>query len=99
MDDLKLYASNDDQLTRMINIVKIFSDDIKMKFGIDKCNKLTIVRGKIRPSEDITLNTGEQLKSLEPNQQYRYLGFNERQTTDKQAKSSLKKEYFSHGLR
>ena len=59
MDDLKLYASNDDQLTRMINIVKIFSDDIKMKFGIDKCNKLTIVRGKIRPSEDITLNTGE----------------------------------------
>ena len=53
------------------------------------------MRGKIKPSENIILNTGEQLKSLEPNQQYRYLGFNEQQITDKEAKSSLKKEYFS----
>lgn len=37
MDDLKLYASNDQQLKSQINIVKTFSDDIRMSFGIDKC--------------------------------------------------------------
>jgi len=84
MDDLKLYASNDKQLQQMLSIVKTFSDDIRMQFGIDKCNKVTIIKGKVRPSENITLNNGEILK-----------GFNERQTTDKEAKSSLKSEYFS----
>ena len=33
MDDLKLFASNDNQLAAMIKIVKGFSDDIKMIFG------------------------------------------------------------------
>ena len=33
MDDLKLYASNDDQQQGEIQIVKQFSDDIKMNFG------------------------------------------------------------------
>ena len=37
MDDLKLYVSNDQQLKSQINIVKTFSDDIRMSFGIDKC--------------------------------------------------------------
>ena len=95
MDDLKLYASNDQQLNQMIAIVKTFSDDIRMQFGIEKCNKITIVKGKIKPSGNIILNNGELLKSLEPHQHYKYLGFNERQTTDKEAKSSLKHEYFS----
>ena len=35
------------------------------------------------------------LRSIEPHQEYKYLGFNERQTTDKEAKSSKKREYFS----
>jgi len=95
MDDLKIYASNDKQLETMVNIVKSFSDDIKMSFGIEKCNKLSIVRGKIAEKENLTLNTGEQLKTLEHGQQYRYLGFKESQTTDKTAKASLKKEYFT----
>ena len=95
MDDLKLYASNDQQLRQMISIVKTFSDDICMQFGIDKCNKLTVIKGKVKPSEDITLNNGEILKSLESNQQYKYLGFNEKLTTDKETKAALKREYFS----
>jgi len=95
MDDLKIYASNDKQLESMLNIVKTFSDDIKMTFGFDKCYKLTIIRGKIIGPQNIILNTGEELKSLEHDQQYRYLGVNERQTTDKTMKTSLKKEYFA----
>ena len=36
MDDLKLFAANDNQLASMIRIVNKFSDDIGMSFDIDK---------------------------------------------------------------
>ena len=89
MDDLKLFASNDNQLQSLINIDKTFSDDIKKSFGMNKCNKITIIRGKVSNLQnDITLNCGENLKSLENGQQYRYLGFNERESTDKTMKKS-----------
>ena len=94
MDDLKLYASNDQQLKSQINIVKTFSNDIRMSFGIDKCNKVTIKRGNVTNSENITLNNGEILKTLDQNKQYRYLGFNEHHVTDKTSKAALKNEYF-----
>jgi len=64
-NDNKIYASNDKQLETMVNIVKSFSDNIKMSFGIEKCNKLTIVRGEIVEKENLTLDTGEQLNTLE----------------------------------
>ena len=34
MDDLKLCARNDQQLQGLLNIVKHFSDDIRMEFGL-----------------------------------------------------------------
>ena len=65
-----------------------------MSVGIDKCEKLTIQRGKIVQMENIQLDNGEELKSLELNQQYKYFGFEKRLTTDKTTKSVLKNEYF-----
>ena len=47
MEELKLYAANEIHLNAMVNIVKKFSDDIRMAFGFDKCNTLTVKRGKI----------------------------------------------------
>ena len=47
MDDLKLFASNDAGLQRLIDLVKMFSTDIRMSFGIEKCAKLTIKRGNL----------------------------------------------------
>ena len=65
MDDLKIYASNDNQLESLLNTVKNFSDDIRMKFGLDKCNKLSIIRGKLSPgSGDVILNENEKIDEL-----------------------------------
>ena len=94
MGNLKLFAANDNQLASMIRIVNKFSDDIGMSFGIDKCKKVTIQRGKIDHMENIQLDNGEELKSLEINQQYKYLGFGENLIIDKTTKSALKNEYF-----
>ena len=94
MDNLKLFAANGNQLISMIKIVNKFGDNVGMSFGIDNCKKLTIKRGKIVQMKNIQLDNGEELKSLELNQQCKYFGFGESLTTDKTTKSSLKNEYF-----
>ena len=37
MDDLKFYAKNEKGLETLGQTIQIFSDDIGMQFGIDKC--------------------------------------------------------------
>ena len=69
MDNLELFAANDNHLVSMINIANKFSDDIRIGFRIDKCKKLTIQRGKILQMKDIQLDNGAELKPLELNQQ------------------------------
>ena len=44
MDDLKLFAKNEDQIDRLVNTVRIFSEDIKMEFGLPKCGVLMMKR-------------------------------------------------------
>ena len=44
--------------------------------------------------ENIQLDNGEELKSLELNWQHKYLGFGENLTIDKTTKSALKNEFF-----
>ena len=46
MDDLKLYAASKDQLDSLVQVVRIFSQDIKMSFGLDKCAVLEMRRGR-----------------------------------------------------
>ena len=94
MDDLKLYASNDNQLETLINITKIFSDDICMSFGLDKCNKITIKKGKLTNTGDIEINE-ESIKELNNSESYVYLGITERDKIfKKDMKIELKNEYF-----
>ena len=95
MDDLKLYAPNDKLLKNLIDIVKLFSDDIRMNFGIDKCNKLTIIRGKVKQSDSTQLNNGDEIKSLNNQQYYKYLGFKEQDKMSPNTKAALKAEYFT----
>ena len=47
MDDLKLYSKDEKQIDTLVNIVGIFSDGIKMEFGISKYAIFFIKRGKI----------------------------------------------------
>ena len=57
MDDLKLFAKNDQQLEGLLNIVKQFSHDIGMELGLDKCSKATFFRGKLLKAKNIILDT------------------------------------------
>jgi len=77
MDDLKLFAKNDGDLQRLIDVVKTFSDAIGMSFGISKCAKLTIKRGKVVQTGPMSLGNCQEIPELDPTGFYRYLGFPE----------------------
>ena len=65
MDDLKAYAMNDEQLKKLLDIIKIFSDDIKMEFGLGKCAKATFIKGKLTKTSNIVLNQDTAIKELD----------------------------------
>ena len=77
MDDLKLYAKNDCELEGLLKIVKGFSDDIGMEFGLEKCAKATFKKGKLVSSEHIGLDDDTIVKDLEHEKTYKYLGIDE----------------------
>ena len=64
MDDLKLYAKSEEQRNTLVRTVYVFSTDISMEFGINKCGILTMKRGKIVKSEGIKLRDGEVMKQV-----------------------------------
>ena len=80
----------------MIRIVNKFNDNIGMSFGVDKCKKLTIQRGKIVHMENIQLDNGEELRTkiTEIKRTIQILRIWRNLIIDKTTKSALKNEYF-----
>ena len=64
MDDLKLYGNKDKDINSLINTVKAFTDDIKMKFGYAKCGRIIINRGKVKRTDGIEIDTLRRFKTL-----------------------------------
>lgn len=93
VDDLKLLAKNDKELEKQLEIVKSFSDDIKMEFGLEKCAKTTFIKGKLSKSKNVSLPDVE-IRSLEHHETYKYLGVEENEGQQhKLMKTNLTKEY------
>ena len=78
MDDLKLYRKTNKGLGSLIQTVRIFSSDICMfrteKFGIEKCNILTLKRDIKDENSDIMLPNDLKISSLKEAENYKYLG-------------------------
>ena len=74
MDDLKLYSRSEKRLDSLVQTVRVFSEDIGMEFGIEKCAMLVMEKGKIVKSVGIELPDGKVIKSLQEGESYKYLG-------------------------
>lgn len=61
MDDLKLYAKNEDEMDALVQTVHICRADIGMEFGIIKCAVLTMISGQLVKSCGIELPSGERV--------------------------------------
>ena len=47
-NDLKLYGRNQQEIQSLVRTVQLFSDDISMEFGFEKCASLSFIRGKVQ---------------------------------------------------
>ena len=73
MGDLKLYGKSTAELELLLNIVRIFSNDISIEFDLDKCATLTITKGKVTETEGMNLPKNN-IKGLNLDETYKYLG-------------------------
>ena len=75
-------------------MARIFSEDIGMQFGIEKCAILVIKKRKIVKSDGIELPNDKVIKSLEEGESYKYFGVLEAdQVMVNEMKVEVQKEY------
>lgn len=93
MDDLKIFASTKQHLDQQIKIVSMFSDDINMKFGLEKCKTISINRGKMTKTQDPQIRN---IKEMEEEDVYKYLGMVQNNRINKTiVKNTLTSEFKS----
>ena len=77
VDDLKTFAKNKNEATLHLDLITRFTNDINMKFGLDKCAYIYIERGKRKSlGTKLTINNIE-ISELESEDTYKYLGQDE----------------------
>ena len=77
MDDLKLYSKNDQEQVGELKIVKQFSDDIGMEFGLEKCAQASFKKGKLALTGNIIIDEYTAIEELNQEGIYKYLGVDE----------------------
>ena len=70
-----MYSRHEKGLNSLGQTVRVFSQDIGMEFGIEKCAILVMEKGKIVKSVGIELSDGKVIKSLQEGESYKYFGF------------------------
>ena len=83
MDDIKLLAKNEKELETLIHAVRIYSQDIGMEFGIEKCAMLVMKSGKWHMTDGMELPNHDKIRTLGENETYKYLGILEADTKNK----------------
>ena len=94
MDDLKWYNGSEKRLDSLVQTVCVFSEDIGMEFGTEKCAMLVMEKGKIVKSVGIELPNGKVIKSLQEGESYKYLGIlGANKPLEEKMKLNVLKEY------
>jgi len=60
-----LIAKSERELQKQIQIVKTFSDDIHMEFGLEKFAKIAFKRGKLVHWQNLVINSNREIQKLE----------------------------------
>ena len=94
IDGVQLFAKNEKELKTLIHTVRIYSQDIGMEFGIEKCAMLVRKSGKRHRTDGIKLPNQDKIRTLGENDAYKYLGILEAETIKQvQMKDKIRKEY------
>ena len=94
IDDIKLFAKNKKELETFIHTVRIYSQDIEMEFGIEKCAILVMKSGKRHMTDGMELPNHDKIRTLGEKETYKYLGILEADTIKQvEMKDKIQKEY------
>ena len=94
MDDIKILAKNEKELETLIHAVRIYSQDIGMEFGIEKCAMPAMKSGKRHMTDGKELPNHDKIRTLEEKETYKYLGILVADTIKQvQMKDTIRKEY------
>jgi len=99
MDDLKLIAKSEEELQKQIQRVKAFSDDIHMEFGLEKCAKIALKRGKLVHLQNLAIDINREIQELEQGKTYKYLRIEETEGIQHQQMEERLKQEYSRRLR
>ena len=99
MDDLKLFARNDESLCKLVHTVHRISDAVRMSLGIFKCAKLTIKRGKVIQTGPLHAFSGYEIPALKDCWTVHYLGFPEENSIDHKCCKNVVLDEFHSRLR
>ena len=69
----RLFAKNEKELETLIHAVEIYSQDIRMEFGIEKCANLIMKSGKQHITEGMELSYKEKIRMLGEKETYKWL--------------------------
>ena len=94
MDDIKLFEKSEKELETLIHTIRIYSQDIGMEFGIEKCALLVMKSGQRHLTDGIELTNQDKIRTLAENETYKYLGILEADTIKQvEMKNKIQKEY------
>ena len=77
MDDLKLLGINENDLKNEIKIVYTISNDLNVNFGLEKCARICLKRGRVQSKMHIGNTFENDIKELDPSKAYKCLGIEE----------------------
>ena len=94
MDDIKLFAKNEKELETLIHAVRIYSQEIGMEFGIEKCVVLVMISDKRHLIGQMELPSQDKIRTLGKKETYKYLRIFKADTIKQvEMKDKIKKEY------
>ena len=94
IDNSKLFAKNEKELETLIHTVRIYSQDIGMEFGIEKCVMIVMKSSKRHLMDWIELQNQDKIRMLREKETYNYLDILEADTIKQvEMKEKIKKEY------
>ena len=74
MDDIKLFSKNEKEIETLTLAVRIYTQDIGMEFGLEKCALFIMKSGKQYRTEWIELPNQDKIRMLREKETYKYLG-------------------------
>jgi hypothetical protein len=94
MDNLKLIGKTEEELLKELQVVRTFSDDIHMEFGLHRSAKIVLKTGKLVHLQNSILDFNREIQELEQGNTYKCVGNGESEGMQhRQMKERMKKEY------